>query len=216
MTGLGTMINIVAVLVGATVGMLIGNRFSERTRETTTNGLGLITLVVGALNIGAIGDRAFADAVGADWTLIVVLGAVVLGGILGSLVRVEDRLNNIGGRLQTKFGGETGSDDRARFIEGYVSASLLFCVGPLTILGSLSDGLGTGSICVVYRKESMMRVSSGATTRAGSMSATRTSFSCSSRMPIPSKSTPPAAVMAAMSESGIKLPNTTPQMVSAP
>ena len=144
MIGLGTMINIVAVLVGATVGMLIGNRFSERTRETTTNGLGLITLVVGALNIGAIGDRAFADAVGADWTLIVVLGAVVLGGILGSLVRVEDRLNNIGGRLQKKFGGETGSDDRARFIEGYVSASLLFCVGPLTILGSLSDGLGTG------------------------------------------------------------------------
>ena len=144
MTGLGTMINILAVLVGATVGMLIGNRFSERTRETTTSGLGLITLVVGALNIGAIGDRAFADAVGADWTLIVVLGAVVLGGILGSLVRVEDRLNNIGGRLQKKFGGETGSDDRARFIEGYVSASLLFCVGPLTILGSLSDGLGTG------------------------------------------------------------------------
>lgn len=144
MIGLGTMINIVAVLVGATVGMLIGNRFSERTRETTTSGLGLITLVVGALNIGAIGDRAFADAVGADWTLIVVLGAVVLGGILGSLVRVEDRLNNIGGRLQKKFGGETGSDDRARFIEGYVSASLLFCVGPLTILGSLSDGLGTG------------------------------------------------------------------------
>jgi len=144
MTGLGTMINILAVLVGATVGMLIGNRFSERTRETTTSGLGLITLVVGALNIGAIGDRAFADAVGADWTLIVVLGAVVLGGILGSLVRVEDRLNNIGGRLQKKFSGEKGSDDRARFIEGYVSASLLFCVGPLTILGSLSDGLGTG------------------------------------------------------------------------
>jgi hypothetical protein len=144
MIGLGTMINIVAVLVGATVGMLIGNRFSERTRETTTSGLGLITLVVGALNIGAIGDRAFADAVGADWTLIVVLGAVVLGGILGSLVRVEDRLNNIGGRLQKKFSGKKGSDDRARFIEGYVSASLLFCVGPLTILGSLSDGLGTG------------------------------------------------------------------------
>ncbi|MEC6988645.1 MAG: DUF554 domain-containing protein [Actinomycetota bacterium] len=144
MTGLGTMINILAVLVGATVGMLIGNRFSERTRETTTSGLGLITLVVGALNIGAIGDRAFADAVGADWTLIVVLGAVVLGGILGSLVRVEDRLNNIGGRLQKKFSGKKGSDDRARFIEGYVSASLLFCVGPLTILGSLSDGLGTG------------------------------------------------------------------------
>ena len=139
------MINIVAVLVGATTGLLIGNRFSTTTRETVTNGLGLITLVVGALNVTAIGDKSFSDAVGAEWTLIVVLAAIVLGGILGSLLGIEDRLNGVGGRLQQRFGGgETGDEDRARFIEGYVSASLLFCVGPLTILGSLSDGLGTG------------------------------------------------------------------------
>jgi uncharacterized membrane protein YqgA involved in biofilm formation len=139
------MINIVAVLVGATSGLLIGNRFSTTTRETVTNGLGLITLVVGALNVTAIGDNSFSDAVGAEWTLIVVLAAIVLGGILGSLLSIEDRLNGVGVRLQQRFGGgETGDEDRTRFIEGYVSASLLFCVGPLTILGSLSDGLGTG------------------------------------------------------------------------
>lgn len=145
MIGLGTMINIVAVVVGATVGLLIGNRFSATTRETVTNGLGLITLVVGALNIAAISDDSFSDAVGSEWTLIVVLGAVVLGGILGSSLGIENRLNNAGSRLQQRFGGgDAGDEDRARFIEGYVSASLLFCVGPLTILGSLSDGLGEG------------------------------------------------------------------------
>ena len=145
MIGHGTMINIVAVVVGATAGLLIGNRFSATTRETVTNGLGLITLVVGALNVAAIGDDSFSDAVGAEWTLIVVLGAVVLGGILGSALGIENRLNGVGSRLQKRFGGgDAGDEDRARFIEGYVSASLLFCVGPLTILGSLSDGLGTG------------------------------------------------------------------------
>lgn len=145
MIGIGTMINIVAVVVGAAVGLLVGNRFSATTRETVTNGLGLITLVVGALNIGAVSDDSFSHAVGSEWTLIVVLGAVVLGGILGSSLGIENRLNNVGGRLQQRFGGgDAGDEERARFIKGYVSASLLFCVGPLTILGSLSDGLGEG------------------------------------------------------------------------
>jgi len=144
MIGLGTMINIVAVIVGSTMGLLIGNRLSSVTRETVTNGLGLITLVVGALNVMSIGDNSFIDVVGSEWTLIVVLGAVVLGGMLGSSLGIETRLNGVGARLQERFGGDAGDEDRARFVEGYVSASLLFCVGPLTILGSLSDGLGTG------------------------------------------------------------------------
>lgn len=144
MRGLGTIINVVAVLVGSGVGMLVGNRLPERTRSTVTDGLGLITLIVGLLNVMAIGDAAFASAVGEDWTLIVVLGAVVGGGIIGSLLGIEPRLERVGGWLQARLTGDEADAERARFIEGYVSASLLFCVGPLTILGSLSDGLGTG------------------------------------------------------------------------
>jgi uncharacterized membrane protein YqgA involved in biofilm formation len=142
--GAGTLINIVAVLLGAGVGVLVGDRLPERTRSTVTDGLGLITLVVGALNVMSIGDDAFGDAVGADWTLIVVLGAVVLGGVIGSVLGIEPGLERLGGWLQQRLAPSDADEARARFVEGYVSASLLFCVGPLTILGSISDGLGTG------------------------------------------------------------------------
>ena len=142
--GLGTIINVVAVLVGSGAGMLFGHRLPERTRSTVTDALGLITLIVGALNVAAIGDAAFGEAVGEDWTLIVVLGAVVVGGIIGSLLGIEPGLERLGAWLQRRLAGDQADAERARFIEGYVSASLLFCVGPLTVLGSLSDGLGNG------------------------------------------------------------------------
>jgi uncharacterized membrane protein YqgA involved in biofilm formation len=141
--GLGTVINVAAVLVGAGFGVLVGHRLPDRTRDTVTDALGLVTLVIGALNVVAIRDAAFRHAVGANWPLLVVLGALVIGGIAGSLLRVEARLDTAGGWMQAKLsrGGASGRD---RFIEGFVTASLLFCVGPLAILGSLSDGLGKG------------------------------------------------------------------------
>jgi uncharacterized membrane protein YqgA involved in biofilm formation len=73
------------------------------------------------------------------------LGSLLLGGIAGSLLRVEDRLEGFGARIQARLAREAGSVERRRFVEGFMAASLLFCVGPLTILGSLSDGLGNGS-----------------------------------------------------------------------
>jgi hypothetical protein len=73
----------------------------------------------------------------------VVLGALLLGGIAGSLLRLEDRLESSGGWLQARLSRDAGTD-RARFVEGYVTASLVFCIGPLTVLGALSDGLGRG------------------------------------------------------------------------
>lgn len=144
MIGAGTLINVVAVLIGSGVGVVVGDRLPERTRSTVTDGLGLITLIVGALNVMSITDESFGDAVGSDWTLIVVLAAVVVGGVIGSLLGIEPGLERVGGWLQERLAGDDSGPARARFIEGYVSASLLFCVGPLTILGSISDGLGTG------------------------------------------------------------------------
>lgn len=144
MTGLGTIINVVAVLLGATAGVLVGHRLPERTRSTITDALGLVTAVIGALNLMALGDDAFADAVGEDWTLLVVLGALVIGGIMGSLLNIEMRLEALGGWLQTTLSRGHASESRERFIEGFVTASLVFCIGPLAILGSISDGLGNG------------------------------------------------------------------------
>jgi len=143
MRGLGTLINVVAILVGSTIGVLIGHRLPERTRRTVTDALGLVTLVIGALNVVALRDPAYEEAVGSGGTLLVVLGALVIGGIAGSLLRIEDRLESVGGWLQHTL-ARGAKDSRATFVEGFVDASLVFCIGPLAILGSLSDGLGRG------------------------------------------------------------------------
>jgi uncharacterized membrane protein YqgA involved in biofilm formation len=142
--GLGTLLNMAAIVVGSAVGVLVGGRLPERTRDLITQALGLITLVVAALNIVALLDADWIADVGASTPVLIVLGSVVIGGVVGSLLHIEDKVERFGGWLQSKVGRAEGSAARARFIEGFVDASLLFCIGPLAILGSLSDGLGRG------------------------------------------------------------------------
>jgi uncharacterized membrane protein YqgA involved in biofilm formation len=142
--GTGTVLNMVTILAGSGLGVLLGGRLPERTRITVTDALGLVTLVIGGVNLAALGDREFAQAVGDGGTLLVMLGALLIGGIVGSLLQLEARLESTGAWLQRRLASGGGSEARARFVEGYVSASLVFVVGPLAVLGSLSDGLGRG------------------------------------------------------------------------
>jgi uncharacterized membrane protein YqgA involved in biofilm formation len=148
--GTGTVVNVAAVLVGSTIGVLAGNRLPARTRDVVTDALGLVTLLIAASSATSVTDHAWVAAVGSSAPVLIVLGALVLGGIVGSLLRVEERLEGLGGRLQdalqalARRRGRAGRD-RQRFIEGFVTSSLVFCVGPLTILGALSDGLGNGA-----------------------------------------------------------------------
>lgn len=144
MTGLGTIINVVAILVGSTLGVAFGNRLPERTTRTVTDALGLTTLVIGGLNVVSLRDEAYVDAVGGGVTLLIVLASLLVGGILGSLLRLEQRLEALGAGLQRRFAPAGASESRARFIEGFVDASLIFVIGPLAVLGSISDGLGRG------------------------------------------------------------------------
>ena len=144
MRGAGTLLNMAAILVGSGLGVALRGRLPGRTRSTVTDALGLVTLVIGGLNLAALADHDFADAVGASGTLLVVLGALLVGGIVGSLLRLEARLEQSGAWLQRRLSREGSSEARARFVEGYVSASLVFVIGPLAVLGSLSDGLGRG------------------------------------------------------------------------
>jgi uncharacterized membrane protein YqgA involved in biofilm formation len=143
--GFGTAVNVVAVIVGSGVGVLLGHRLPQRTRDTVTDALGLTTLLIAGLSAMSVTDPVLSAAVGADAPVLIVLGAVVLGGIIGSLLRIEGRLEGFGGWLRDRFAAGGGSQARQRFIEGFVTASLVFCVGPLTILGSFEDGLGNGS-----------------------------------------------------------------------
>jgi uncharacterized membrane protein YqgA involved in biofilm formation len=144
MYGLGTVINVAAILIGATIGVLVGHRLPERTRTTVTDALGLVTLVIGGLNVVALRDQPFVDAVGGAVTLLIVLAALLIGGILGSLLQLESRLEAVGGWLQENVASGDASESRARFVEGFVDSSLIFCIGPLAVLGALSDGLGQG------------------------------------------------------------------------
>lgn len=143
--GAGTLVNVAAVLVGGTLGVLVGERLPDRTRRVVTDGLGLVTLLIAGTSLTSIDDPDWRDAVGSSAPLLIVLGALLLGGIVGSLLRLEDRLEGVGGWLQARLAGSGTSTGRARFIEGFVTAAIIFCAGPLTILGSLTEGLGGGS-----------------------------------------------------------------------
>ncbi|MFM5905387.1 MAG: DUF554 domain-containing protein [Micrococcales bacterium] len=145
MIGLGTITNVVLIVVGASLGVLLGNRMPARTSAVVTDALGLTTLVIGGLNLASLADPKFVAAVTAPGTLLTVLGALILGGVSGSLLRIEARLESFGGWLQDRFskaGG--GSAARAKFIHGFLDASLIFCIGPMAILGAFRDGMGQG------------------------------------------------------------------------
>jgi hypothetical protein len=144
--GIGTLVNVTTILVGATLGVLVGHRLPQRTREVVTDALGLVTLLIAATTAMSVSDPALVDAVGSSAPILIVLGSLVVGGVIGSLLGVESALERFGAWLRSRLlrgGGDRR--DRERFVEGFVASSLLFCVGPLTILGSLSDGLGRGA-----------------------------------------------------------------------
>ena len=145
--GVGTLVNVAAILAGSGIGVLLGHRLPQRTRDTVTDALGLVTLLIAALSAMSVTDPALAAATGASAPVLIVLFALVLGGLIGSLLQLERRLEGFGDLLRRRLGGGSAESeaDRQRFIEGFVTSSLVFCVGPLTVLGSLSDGLGNGA-----------------------------------------------------------------------
>lgn len=138
--GLGTLINVIAITGGATVGVLAGSRLNTKTRELITDVLGLITILAAASAVIPMFTKEYAQSLPKGWTLLSILGSLLIGGIIGSLLKLEIRLENLGESLRRKF----GANREGTFVEGFVSSSLLFVIGPLAILGSISDGMGTG------------------------------------------------------------------------
>lgn len=143
--GIGTIVNVATVLLGATIGVLLGNRLPVRTRDLVTDALGLVTLLIAATSAMAVTSDDLSDLVGDAAPMLIVLGSLLVGGIAGSVLRLESRVESVGGWLQRRLERGADSAERHRFIEGFVVSSLVFCTGPLTILGSLNDGLGNGA-----------------------------------------------------------------------
>jgi len=138
---LGTIINVFSILIGAGIGVALGHRLPANISRTLTDALGLVVLVIGGLNLIALTDSSFVAAVSSAGTLLVVLASLVLGSVLGSMLRIEQRLSHFGTWLQLKA---SRGGDKEKFIEGFVNASLLFTIGPMAVLGALQDGLGQG------------------------------------------------------------------------
>jgi uncharacterized membrane protein YqgA involved in biofilm formation len=138
--GLGTLINIVGIVAGSTVGVLAGSRLAVKTRDLITDVLGLITILAAAGAVIPLFSSDFASSLPKGWTLLSILGSLLMGGLIGSALKLEDRLEMLGENLRRKF----GANKEGTFVEGFVSSSLLFVIGPLAILGSISDGMGTG------------------------------------------------------------------------
>jgi len=126
--GIGTVVNVLTVVAGTVVGVVLGNRLPERMRTAVLQVVGLVTLVIGGRD--AFGTR----------NVVFPLVALILGAAIGTALGIEDRLESLGETVRRRFEGP--GQEESRFVEGFVAASLLFCVGPLTILGSIRDGLG--------------------------------------------------------------------------
>lgn len=140
--GLGTAINVVAVLVGGGVGTLAGARLPRRMRETAMQAIGLVTLLIGVSNFLEFDNP------------LVPLVSVVIGLVIGEALNVDGALKRFGDYLQARF-----SKGESPVSQAFVTTSLLFCVGPLTVLGSLEDGL-TGDYGLLALKSALDLVAS--------------------------------------------------------
>jgi hypothetical protein len=131
----GTLLNALTVLVGGLLGTVLGDRLPERLRENVVRGVGLFTL--------AMGTKFAIDTS----NLLYMLGSILLGGVIGSLWGVDRRLNDLGAALQRRFAARSGGGTVA---EAFVTAAIVFCVGPLTFLGSIQNGLsGDASLLAI-------------------------------------------------------------------
>lgn len=124
----GTLINVVAIIIGGLLGILFGRRLSDNLKNTVIAGMGLFTT--------AIGFQMFLKT---EQPLI-VLGALILGALLGEWWKIEERTQSLGMWLERRVKGSS-EGATSQFVRGFLSASVLFCTGPMAILGSISDGL---------------------------------------------------------------------------
>jgi uncharacterized membrane protein YqgA involved in biofilm formation len=120
----GTLVNTATVIVGSGIGLWVGHRLPENIKKIVLQAMGLVTILLGiqmALKTESV---------------LILIGSLVLGGITGELLKIEEALEKVGEYLKRRVKSESGN-----FVLGFVSASLLFCVGPMTVVGSLEDGL---------------------------------------------------------------------------
>ena len=125
----GTFINVAAILIGGTIGLIFGSRIPEKFKSTVIAGMGLFT--------AAMGLQMFFKSE----NQLIVLGALIIGAMLGEWIGIEDWLQALGQSLEKRFSRDAETGSGSKFVRGFMVSSLLFCIGPMAILGSIQDGL---------------------------------------------------------------------------
>jgi uncharacterized membrane protein YqgA involved in biofilm formation len=138
----GTFINVAAILIGGVIGLLFGSRIPERYKSTVIAGMGLF--------VAAMGLQMFLKSE----NQLIVLGAMIIGALIGEWLKLEDRLQALGQTLELRFSKDTEMGAGSKFVRGFMVASLLFCIGPMAILGSIQDGL-TGNYTLLAVKSTL-------------------------------------------------------------
>ncbi|MBC7877986.1 MAG: DUF554 domain-containing protein [Anaerolineales bacterium] len=125
----GTLINVATILIGGTIGLIFGARIPERFKMTVIAGMGLF--------VSAMGLQMFFKSE----NQLIVLGALIIGALIGEWLKIEDRLQTFGQALEQRFSKDAEMGSGSKFVRGFMVSSLLFCIGPMAILGSIQDGL---------------------------------------------------------------------------
>ena len=139
---LGTVVNVAAIAIGTLIGLVLKQRLPERITSIVMQGLGLVTALIGVKMIIVTEN------------VLVVLVSIVVGGVFGELLHIEARLDAFGAKVEAKFSREKGT-----FAKAFVTSSLLYCVGPMAILGALQDGL-RGDYSILLTKSGLDGVAS--------------------------------------------------------
>jgi uncharacterized membrane protein YqgA involved in biofilm formation len=139
---LGTAANVTAIVFGTLLGLALRRRLPRRITSLSTQGLGLVTALIGAQMIISTQN------------VLIVLVSIVTGGVVGELIRIEDRLDAFGARIEKRF-----SRRRGTFAKAFVTSSLLYCIGPIAIIGALQDGL-RGDYSILLTKSGLDGVAS--------------------------------------------------------
>lgn len=129
MIGIGTLVNAGAIIVGTLLGVLLKNGIPEKIQDIIFKAVGISVMLIGLLGV-----------VGNEGNSMMLVLSLVIGGVIGELLNLEGRMESLGEKVKAKFikPGNKGSDT---FVEGFVSATILFCVGAMAIVGSLNDGM---------------------------------------------------------------------------
>ncbi|MEA1940554.1 MAG: DUF554 domain-containing protein [Candidatus Caldatribacteriota bacterium] len=140
----GTIVNVIAIIIGCSIGFLLRSRFPEKIRKIIMQALGLSSLLIGM-------QMALKTS-----NILLVIFSLVIGGLIGEIIGIEEGLERVGEKIKSKLSDNTSSE---KFIEGFITASLLYCVGSMAIVGSLEEGL-SGNHDILYAKSVLDGVSS--------------------------------------------------------